>query len=78
MRVIVNDKDTTHGGHEFIASTVIKVSELIKFGEVSGWFQLNQTEDRAKNEDISSQGGRISLKIIYTPKYEIGYRKGDG
>ena len=73
----MNDKDG-QGGDDFIASTVIKVSELIKFGEVSGWFQLNETKDRTKREDTNSQGGRISLKIIYKPKYEIGYRKGDG
>ena len=77
LRVIVNDKDA-HGGDDFIASTVIKVSELIKFGEVSGWFQLCKTKDRTKEEDINSQGGRISLKIIYKPKNELTYRNGDG
>ena len=77
MEVIVDDKDV-YGSDDFIAKTVIKVSELIKFGEVSGWFQLNNKKDRTRKEDTNSQGGRIALKITYKPKYEIGYRKGDG
>ena len=67
MEVIVDDKDV-HGSDDFIAKTVIKVSELIKFGEVSGWFQLNNKKDQKRKEDTNSPGGRIALKITYKPK----------
>ena len=83
MKVILKDKDENKiGGDDFVASTSIPVYELIKYGEVSGWFQLNKFNARAKDStergDDTYNFGRISLQILYKPKYEIGYRQGDG
>ena len=81
LKVIIKDKDTNRvGDDDFIASTSIPVYELIKYGEVSGWFQLNKISTKAKGskgEDGYYSEGRISLQISYKPKYELAYRYGD-
>ena len=82
---MVGDKcDNAFGGKDkLIASVPINVNEIIKYGEVSGWFQLRQklnvlANSIANNNDDETSHGRISLKVIYKPKFEIAYRKGDG
>jgi hypothetical protein len=84
LKVVIKDRDTNKpGGDEIIASTSISVYEIIKYGEVSGWFQLNRnSKSMNENEDsldvTKYELGKISLQISYKPKYELAYRHGDG
>ena len=78
MKVYIKDRDSLRlGEHDTVASTVIPVHEIIKYGEVSGWFQLNKSSNKSKS-DPDDEEGRISLRISYKPKYELAYRHGDG
>ena len=84
LKVVIKDRDTNKlGGEDVIASTSIPVYEIIKYGEVSGWFQLNRNSKTINgNEDsldvTKYDYGKISLQISYKPKYELAYRHGDG
>ena len=81
--MVIKDRVTNKlGDEEVIASTSIPVYEIIKFGEVSGWFQLdrnskNVTENKEAN-DATCDYGKILLQVTYKPKYELAYRHGDG
>ena len=78
MNVYIKDSDSLRlGEHDTVASTFIPVHEIIKYGEVSGWFQLNKSSNKSKT-DADDEEGRISLRISYKPKYELAYRHGDG
>ena len=82
LKVIIKDKDTTTGEDDLIAATSIPVYEIIKYGEVSGWFQLNKANGK-KVKTTAEDGsgvfdGKISMQILYKPKYELAYRHGDG
>ena len=83
LKVIAKDKDAYKvGGDDIVASTSIPVFEIIKYGEVSGWFQLNKNSKQFKinsdNLDGTNTDAQISLHISYKPKYELAYRHGDG
>ena len=80
--MIIKDKDTATGEDDLIAATSISVYEIIKYGEVSGWFQLNKANGKkvkATGQDASGEfEAKISMQILYKPKYELAYRHGDG
>ena len=80
--MIIKDKDTAAGEDDLIAATSIPVYEIIKYGEVSGWFQLNKANGKkvkATGQDASGEfEAKISMQILYKPKYELAYRHGDG
>ena len=83
LKVVIKDKVTNKiGSEEVIASTSIPVYEIIKFGEVSGWFQLDRNfksvNDDKEVNDITYDYGKILLQVTYKPKYELSYRHGDG
>ena len=65
-----------------IATTSIPIYEIIKYGEVSGWFQLNRNDDKKikinYDDNVDGLDAKISLQILYKPKYELAYRHGDG
>ena len=82
LKVIIKDKDTSTGEDDIIASTSIPVYEIIKYGEVSGWFQLNMKNGKKIRSSVEDPSGgldaKISMQILYKPKYELAYRHGDG
>ena len=80
--MVIKDKDATTGEDDLIAATSIPAYEIIKYGEVSGWFQLNKANGKkvkATGQDASGEfEAKISMQILYKPKYELAYRHGDG
>ena len=80
--MVIKDKDASTGDDDLIAATSIPVYEIIKYGEVSGWFRLNKGNGKKVKtnleHDLGDLDAKISMKISYKPKYELAYRHGDG
>ena len=82
LKVVIKDKDASTGDDDLIAATSIPVYEIIKYGEVSGWFRLNKGNGKKVKtnleHDLGDLDAKISMQILYKPKYELAYRHGDG